>query len=77
MSAAQTLPNLTGLTGVEAVQALDEVGFPFHHTTRGGHKQFGHPDGSQVWIKPNGDVVRLGPKVKGRATKKYRARFDQ
>jgi predicted RNA binding protein YcfA (HicA-like mRNA interferase family) len=77
MIAAQMLPDLTGWTGVEAVQVIEGTGFAFHHTTRGGYDQFVHPDGSQVWIKPNGEVVRLGPKVKGRASKKYRPRFDQ
>jgi predicted RNA binding protein YcfA (HicA-like mRNA interferase family) len=77
MNAAQSLPDLTGWTAVQAVQAFEEAGFTFHHTTRGGYNQFNHSDGSQIWVKPNGEVVRLGPKVKGRASKKYRRRFDQ
>lgn len=77
MIAAQTLPDMTGCTGVVAVQTLAEAGFAFHHATRGGYDEFVHPDGSQVWIKPNGEIVRLGPKVKGRTGKKYRPRFGQ
>jgi len=77
VTAAQMLPDLTGLDGEEAVQVLDGNGFELHHTTKGGYDQFVHPDGSQVWVKPNGEIVRLGPKIKGRSIKAYRPRFDQ
>jgi len=75
--AAQTLRDLTGWPGAQAVEALDDAGFEYHHTTRGGYRQWIHPDGSQVWVKPNGEIVRLGPKVKGRSGKAHRPRFDQ
>jgi len=77
MGAAQVLPDLTGYKEREAAKALDQAGFVFHHTTAGGYMKYLHDDGSQIWIRPNGEVIRLGVKVKGRGGKGYRPRFDQ
>lgn len=60
-----------------AAQTLPDAGFVFRHETKGGYGRLVHEDGSQVWIKPSGDVVRLGPKVKAQSGKKYHPRFDQ
>jgi RHS repeat-associated protein len=42
---------------------LRNRGFRYHGTTRGGYVQYRRPDGSIVWVRPNGQVIRLGPKV--------------
>jgi RHS repeat-associated protein len=36
-------------------------GYQYHHTTQGGYVLYRHPNGSQVWIRPNGQVIRTGP----------------
>ena len=77
MIAVELLPDLTGLPGYGAVTALHEFGFAFVSETKGGYDKYVHEDGSQVWIRPNGEVIRLGPKVKARSGKKYHPRFDQ
>jgi hypothetical protein len=52
---------------------LRSQGYEFHHTTRGGYVLYRHTNGSQIWIKPNGQVIRLGPPIPGSA---YRPRID-
>lgn len=73
MIAASLVPDLNGLSETEALAHLDSAGFVFRHVTQGGYREFRHADGSRIWIRPDGEVIRLGPKVPGR---KYRSRYD-
>jgi RHS repeat-associated protein len=62
-SASEKLPNLTGKSREEADKELEDAGFSPKGETKGGYKEYRHPDGSRIWIRPNGDIVRLNPKV--------------
>jgi hypothetical protein len=42
---------------------LRSQGYQYHHTTKGGYVLYRHPNGSQIWIRPNGQVIRTGPPV--------------
>ncbi|ESP94651.1 RHS repeat domain-containing protein [Pseudoalteromonas luteoviolacea] len=61
-NASQGLPDLTGLSGEVAEDVLGDNGFGKTKTTKGGYQQWDHEDGSQVWVRPNGEIVRTGPK---------------
>ena len=75
---SQVIPDLTGCSRRAACELLWTLGFFLNSETKGGYRKYSHVDGSQVWIKANGDVVRLGPKVTPRGGgKKYRPRFNQ
>ena len=75
--AAQQLPNLTEKTSSEAIATLITYGFYPKATTVGGYQSFAHPDGSIVHIRPDGEIVRTGPKIRGVTGKSYRRRYDQ
>lgn len=72
MSAASRVPDLSGMSNGEAQRALAASGFAFRHQTQGGYREFRHEDGSRIWIRPNGEVVRLSPKITGQ---KQRSRY--
>jgi hypothetical protein len=56
---------------------LREGGYEYHGTTKGGYVQYRNPDGSVVWIRPNGEVIRLAPKVTpSGGGKPYNPRID-
>jgi hypothetical protein len=76
-SAATELENLTGKTRVEAKEYLEKAGFEYKGSTAGGYDKFYHPDGSKVQIRPDGEVVRTGPKIKSAEGKSYNPRVDQ
>jgi beta-lactam-binding protein with PASTA domain len=76
-SAAQLLPNLTGLTISEAIIILENYGFQFTSISLGGYQNFAHSDGSIIHIRPNGEIVRTGPKIKRQDGKIYRHRYNQ
>jgi beta-lactam-binding protein with PASTA domain len=76
-SAAQQLPNLTGTTRSEASVILANQGFQFKTKTQGGYETFQHLDGSQIHIRPNGEIVRTGPKIRAANGKSYRRRYNQ
>ncbi len=63
-SAAEKLGNLSGLSRTQADKAIRQAGFEHKGTTPGGYVKYRHPDGSRVQIRPNGEVVRTGPKVR-------------
>ncbi len=42
---------------------LRKAGFDYHSTSKGGYVRYKHADGSEVYLRPNGEVVRMGPKV--------------
>ena len=75
--AAQQLANLTGKTRSEARTILTNLGFQFKTCTTGGYETYEHPDGSVIHIRPNGEIVRTGPKISGDNGKYYRRRYDQ
>ena len=75
--ASQRLPNLTGKTHSEALTILSNQGFEFKTQTQGGYETFQHPDGSQIHIRPNGEIVCTGPKIKAVDGKSYRRRYNQ
>jgi RHS repeat-associated protein len=55
--------NLSGLSRADAHVAIRKAGFEYHGTTSGGYVRYRAPDGSEIWLRPNGEVVRLAPKV--------------
>jgi hypothetical protein len=61
--AAERLGNLMGKSRTEARGLLEKAGFKRMPNTRGGYERWYHSDGSRVHIRPNGGVVRTGPKV--------------
>lgn len=75
-SAVQRLPDMTGKTRSVVEKALQGMGFQkTTKPTAGGYEQWKHPDGSEVWIRPNGELVRLAPKVwSANHTHKYHPR---
>ncbi|MDK2408284.1 hypothetical protein QHH11_01330 [Aphanizomenon sp. PH219] len=75
--AAQQLPNLTGKTHSEVLIILSNQGFEFKTQTQGGYETFQHPDGSQIHIRPNGEIVRTGSRIKAVDGKSYRRRYNQ
>lgn len=75
--AAMSLPNLTGLPAITAAQKIADAGFELRSSTKGGYLRYVHQDGSKLWIKPTGEVVRLGPKITSGGGKKYNPRYDQ
>src|SRR4029077_8190160 len=76
--AVQTLADLTGISPYTAFQRLKRAGFSFHSETRGGYRKFLHPDGSMIWIRPSGEIMRLGPPITPKGGgKKYRHRYNQ
>jgi hypothetical protein len=56
---ASRIKNLNGLSREEADAALKAENPVKVHTTSGGYKQYKFDDGSTVWIRPNGEVVRV------------------
>lgn len=75
--AAQKLPDLSGKSAVQAAEALDDAGFRWKSETKGGYRRYVHADLSEVWIRPNGEVIRLSPKIKRGLEKGYHHRYDQ
>jgi hypothetical protein len=72
-NAATKLPNLQGMSRADAHIAIRNKGFQYHGTTSGGYVRYRHSDGSEIWIRPNGEVMRLGPKPPGQPN---RPRYD-
>jgi RHS repeat-associated protein len=59
---AENLPDLTGKSGEDAEKALEEAGFERGSKTSGGYERWRNSDGSEIWVRPDGEIVRLGPK---------------
>lgn len=76
-NAAQNLPDLSGVSSLLAAEKLDDAGFVFRKQTAGGYRRYVHEDRSEVWVRPNGEVIRLGPKIKSGLAKGYHHRYDQ
>jgi hypothetical protein len=61
--AAKDLPDLTDLDGSEVDKILKDAGFePPSRETEGGYREWRHPDGSRINIRPDGEITRTGPK---------------
>ena len=75
--AAQQLPDQTGKTLSEVIIILESYGFQFQTSTKGNYQSFEHPDGSIIHIRPNGEIVRTGPKIRGTDGKTYRRRYNR
>ena len=75
--ASQQLLNLTAKNKSEALEIIADRGFVFKTKTEGGYETFEHPDGSLIHIRPAGEIVRTGPKIKNDRGKSYRRRQDQ
>jgi RHS repeat-associated protein len=74
--AGGTISNLHGKNLAEAEQAMFGQGFSFTSETKGGYRRYDHSDGSQIWIRPNGEVQRLSPSISpGPNQKNYRQRY--
>jgi hypothetical protein len=56
------VPNLDGLSVEEATQVIEGAGYTYHSTSKGGYIRFRHSDGSEIYIRTNGEIMRLGPK---------------
>ncbi|MEW8000867.1 MAG: RHS repeat-associated core domain-containing protein [Candidatus Thiodiazotropha endolucinida] len=57
---AQNLPDQTGKEKEELEETLKERGFT--KKQRGSYDEWTAPDGSKVFVRPNGEIVRQGPK---------------
>lgn len=76
--AAARVPDLSGRTLAEAEAELTAQGFRLAGQTKGGYRHWRHPDGSDIWIRPNGEIQRLGPKIDpGPNSKNYAPRYDR
>lgn len=63
-SSCTVIPNLNGKTLEEARAEIERAGFAFRSESQSGYIRFRHEDGSEVWIRPDGEVMRLAPKVR-------------
>ena len=77
------VPDLGGMTPEEATGAITDAGFG--GASAGENKTHKHPDGSRITVKPDGTIIRTGPRTKAGSTKKdgrsgnpsgYRPRVD-
>jgi RHS repeat-associated protein len=59
VSAIQKLRNLAGMGRGQARSELSKEGFKRKPDTGGSYEKWKHSDGSEVWIRPNGEVVRV------------------
>ena len=55
---------------------MEEQGFKYKKRTKGGYEKFHHPDGSRIYIRPNGEIVRTGKKVISKEGRKYAPRIS-
>ncbi len=76
--ATKNVSDLNGKSSSEANQALSKAGFENKGTSSGGFTTHKHSDGSKMTIKPNGTVIRNGPRtnVQSATGKKFNPRFD-
>ncbi|PWK46336.1 RHS repeat domain-containing protein [Pleionea mediterranea] len=75
--AVVSLPDLDSLDYDDASSELEGTGFEHQGETEGGYDKWYHPDGSRVQIRPDGEVVRNGPKITPEGGgKKFRPRYD-
>ncbi|MEU6748497.1 PASTA domain-containing protein [Spirillospora sp. NPDC046719] len=73
---AARLPDLNGKSLEEAERELADQGFTLQGETADGYRHYTNPDGSEVWIRPDGEVQRLGPKIDpGPNQKNYHPRY--
>jgi hypothetical protein len=71
------VPNLNEETLDSAMREIENAGFEYRGQTQSGYIRFRHADGSEIWIRDNGEVIRLGPKIQPSPNSKaYHPRFD-
>jgi hypothetical protein len=58
-----TVPNLAGMSRADAHIAIRQAGYTYHGTSAGGYVRYRHPSGAEIQIRPNGEIIRLGPPV--------------
>ncbi len=63
MVAAGSVRFFRNMSRADCHMNLRNSGFDYQSTSKGGYVRYKHPDGSEVYLRPNGEVVRLGPKV--------------
>ena len=69
-------PNSVGSRADLHIQLRDR-GFTYHATTKGGYVRYTHSNGSNVYIRPNGQVLRTGPpRTPAGGGKAYNPRVD-
>lgn len=77
--AAQDLPDHTGKAKVDLERELKNRGF--EQKKRGSYDEWTAPDGSKIFVRPNGEIIRQGPKrpnpVDPNNSPGIRDRFDQ
>ena len=55
---------------------LRNQGYEIYRETKGGYVHYRHPDGREVFIRPNGEVGFLGSEITAATGKKYHPRTD-
>ena len=71
--AGRCCPRISGTSRADLHVELRNGGFAYHHTTQNGYVLYKHQNGCDVWIRPNGEVLRMGAKIPG---KKFRPRTN-
>lgn len=75
--ALANVPDMTSELPLNWVTQLSRAGYKLHGITPSNYVRFRHTDSSEVWIRPNGEVVRLAPKVTpSGGGKKYNPRVN-
>lgn len=57
------VPNLAGMSRADAHVTIQQAGYTYHGTSAGGYVRYRHPSGAEIHIRPNGEIIRLGPPV--------------
>jgi hypothetical protein len=71
------VPDLGGMSRAEAHVEIRRAGYTYHGTSAGGYVRYRHPSGAEIQIRPNGEVIRLGPPVTPRGGgRPHRPRID-
>jgi hypothetical protein len=60
--AVKRLRNLAGMSRTLARSELEKLGFKRKPNTAGGYERWRHADGSEVQIRPDGEVVQTAPR---------------
>ena len=72
------VPNLSGFSLKKADEAIYKAGYKRRgDMIRGRYIEYRHLDGSKIWIRPNGEIVRGGPKIQPDPNKRaFHPRYD-
>jgi predicted RNA binding protein YcfA (HicA-like mRNA interferase family) len=61
-SAIERVPYLDNMPEEKVLQILSKLGYTLVYL-KGGYRHFRHPDGSEIKIRPDGRIKRIGPKI--------------